>query len=138
MSNTQSNVHGIPDEDIQHLESIARSAVAQIKALTAETKTTEYPYVMHRVIAEAEQMYVDSLIEPWVTNYPDGSPRSPQTVAVLKFFRFAHLHPHLAAVSRPFCVLAVRLADTLPQGPDLTLALRDLLTAKDNAVRSLV
>lgn len=69
---------------------------------------------------------------------PDGSPRHPGTAGVLKHFRFDHLPPHLRDVSRPFAELAYRMADTLPEGPDLTCGLRDLLSAKDNCVRALI
>lgn len=65
-----------------------------------------------------------------------GKPRHPGTSAALKHFRYDHLPAKLQAVSRPFGVLAFDLADSLPEGPDLTCALRDLLSAKDNAVRA--
>ena len=70
------------------------------------------------------------------THKPDGTQRHPSTAAVLKHFRFEHLPPHLQEVSRPCGELALKLADSLPEGPDLTCGLRDLLTAKDNFVRA--
>lgn len=67
---------------------------------------------------------------------PNGTSRHPSTIAVLKHFRFEHLPAHLQEVSRPFGELAEKMADTLPEGPDLTCGLRDLLSAKDNCVRA--
>lgn len=54
---------------------------------------------------------------------------------MLKYFRFAHLPPHLAAVSAPFAELATRMVTELKAGPERTVALRKLLEAKDCAVR---
>lgn len=77
---------------------------------------------------------------------------APPTEHILQFFAYAHLPPHLQAVSKPFCVLAhaivlgdsvpdadkVTLATPLPRNPERTVALRKLLEAKDAAVRALV
>lgn len=71
-----------------------------------------------------------------LTHKPDGTPRHQSVAGVLKHFRFEHLPPHLQAISRPCAELAVAMADTLPENPDLTCGLRDLLTAKDNFVRA--
>lgn len=57
---------------------------------------------------------------------------------MLQFFVYDHLPPHLQAVSKPFCELAERIVDTLPQNPERTVALRKLLEAKDCAVRALL
>ena len=57
---------------------------------------------------------------------------------ILQFFAYAHLPPHLQAVSQPFGDLATRIVDTLPRNPERTVALRKLLEAKDAAVRALV
>jgi hypothetical protein len=70
------------------------------------------------------------------THKADGTPRHPSTAGVLKHFRYAHLPPQLQEISRPFADLAYKMADTLPEGPDLTCGLRDLLSAKDNCVRA--
>ncbi len=62
----------------------------------------------------------------------------PEDVAaepILQFFTFAHLPPHLQAVSQPFGALAVAVM-TLPRNPERTVALRKLLEAKDAAVRA--
>jgi hypothetical protein len=75
----------------------------------------------------------------------------PATEAILRHFRYAHLPAHLQRVSRPFCELAhalaavadvghgyhlEELAATELDGPELTVALRKLLEAKDCAVRA--
>ncbi len=57
---------------------------------------------------------------------------------ILQFFAWAHLPPHLAAVSAPFGELATRIVETLPRNPERTVALRKILEAKDAAVRALV
>lgn len=52
-------------------------------------------------------------------------------------FAFAHLPPHLREVSRGFHDLAKSLVDNPGlSGPELTVALRKLLEAKDSAVRA--
>lgn len=60
------------------------------------------------------------------------------TEHILQFFAYAHLPPHLQAVSVPFCELADQIVATLPRNPERTVALRKLLEAKDAAVRALV
>ena len=60
----------------------------------------------------------------------------PSTAHVLQFFKYDHLPARLQFVSRPFHRLAFDLAYDLPQGPELTVALRKLLEAKDCAVRA--
>lgn len=57
---------------------------------------------------------------------------------MLQFFAYAHLPEHLKEASRPFCVLAERIVETLPSNPERTVALRKLLEAKDCAVRALL
>lgn len=60
----------------------------------------------------------------------------PSAAHVLQFFKYDHLPDRLQSVSRPFHRLAHDLAQGLPQGPELTVALRKLLEAKDCAVRA--
>ncbi len=60
---------------------------------------------------------------------------------ILQFFHYAHLPPHLQAVSKPFCDLAFAIAGEgdgtpLPRNAERTVALRKLLEAKDAAVRA--
>jgi len=61
----------------------------------------------------------------------------PSTAALLKFFEYKHLPNRLQVVSAPFCDLASALAHNADlDGPELTVALRKLLEAKDCAVRA--
>jgi hypothetical protein len=71
---------------------------------------------------------------------------------ILQFFAYAHLPPHLATISRPFCDLAyaivygdndertgtVTSGGPVPRNPERTVALRKLLEAKDAAVRAVL
>lgn len=72
---------------------------------------------------------------------------------ILQFFAFSHLPPKLAAISKPFCELALHIAVgdnvvptpgsestgwPLPPNPERTVALRKLLEAKDAAVRAVL
>jgi hypothetical protein len=56
---------------------------------------------------------------------------------VLKFFAFAHLPERLQDVSKPFAALASKVARLGGDAgnPEVTVALRKLLEAKDAAVR---
>lgn len=56
---------------------------------------------------------------------------------ILQFFAYAHLPPHLQAVSQPFAEMAESLMH-LPRNPERTVALRKLLESKDAAVRALI
>ena len=61
----------------------------------------------------------------------------PATEQVLRYFAYEHLPERLQEVSRPFHRLAHDLTANLGlQGPELTVALRKLLEAKDCAVRA--
>lgn len=55
---------------------------------------------------------------------------------ILRFFEYGQLPVHLQAVSMPFHRLAHRMAEDLPQGPEVSAGLRKLLEAKDCAVRA--
>lgn len=55
---------------------------------------------------------------------------------LLKFFAWAHLPPHLQAISQPFCELACTIVERLPRNAERTVALRKLLEAKDAGVRA--
>lgn len=55
---------------------------------------------------------------------------------LLQFFAYEHLPPHLQVISKPFGELAKTIAETLPENPEKTTALRKLLEAKDCAVRA--
>lgn len=69
---------------------------------------------------------------------PDGEPRNTAVAHILQFMLNPNLPEHLQDISRPFQLLAFDLADTLPSNPELTVALRKLLEAKDAAVRAMV
>lgn len=58
------------------------------------------------------------------------------TEPILQFFRFEHLPPELAEVSRSFHMLATIVEGTLPRNAERAEALRKLLEAKDAAVRA--
>lgn len=55
---------------------------------------------------------------------------------MLQWFAFAHLPPHLQAISRTFAEVAIWMATTLPRNPERTAGLRKLVEAKDCAVRA--
>lgn len=57
---------------------------------------------------------------------------------LMQFFEYAHLPPHLQAVSAPFGELAKKIDTDLPGNPEKTVALRKLLEAKDCAVRAVL
>lgn len=79
-------------------------------------------------------------------NDPASTPTPPEHI--MQFFAYAHLPPHLQAVSKPFCDMARRMVDgevvgdvvtqPLPRNPERTVALRKLLESKDAAVRALL
>ncbi len=55
---------------------------------------------------------------------------------MLQFFKYDHLPEKLQEISKPFCILAYELVQTLEKNPERTAALRKLLEAKDCAVRA--
>lgn len=55
---------------------------------------------------------------------------------ILRYFAYAHLPQHLAAVSQPFAELAQEIDSHLPDGAEKSVALRKLLESKDAAVRA--
>ncbi|OKO87563.1 hypothetical protein AC629_13515 [Bradyrhizobium sp. NAS80.1] len=58
--------------------------------------------------------------------------------ALLQFFAYEHLPPHLKAVSKPFGDMAQKMCVELPRNPESTTATRKLLEAKDCAVRAVL
>jgi len=58
--------------------------------------------------------------------------------SLIQFFNYDHLPDNLKNVSRPFGQLAVLLDEILPANAEKTTALRNLLSAKDNAVRAII
>jgi hypothetical protein len=61
---------------------------------------------------------------------------NPSIAHIMQFFAYTHLPEHLQAVSKPFADLADSLVKDVPSNPELTVALRKLLEAKDAAVRA--
>jgi len=55
---------------------------------------------------------------------------------LLKYFKYDHLPPKLAEVSKFYADLAHEVAHRLPEGPETSVALRKLLESKDAAVRA--
>lgn len=66
----------------------------------------------------------------------DLSGRHPSTQQIARFFEFEHLPEHLRAASEPCAILAEHMIEELPDGPELTFGLRQLLLAKDAFVRA--
>lgn len=62
--------------------------------------------------------------------------RGDSILALLRFFEYGHLPPHLQKVSQPFGDLAQDMAGTLPDCDELEAGLRKLLEAKDCMVRA--
>ncbi|MET9142459.1 hypothetical protein [Streptomyces sp. NPDC004042] len=60
----------------------------------------------------------------------------PTPTPILRYFEFGHLPAPLRTVSAPFSELAHQLVESLPAGPERTVALRKLLESKDAAVRA--
>ena len=59
-----------------------------------------------------------------------------QRPQIMRHFTFAHLPPHLAQVSKPFCELAEQVLGMTAPGAEQSVCLRKLLEAKDAAVRA--
>lgn len=62
---------------------------------------------------------------------------NPSIEHVLKFFAYTHLSPKLQAISMPFFEFAKVVAQSV-DNPEVTVALRKLLEAKDAAVRAVL
>ena len=61
---------------------------------------------------------------------------TPAEEPILQFFEYAHLPAELQEISRPFCVLAAVIVESLPRNAERSVALRKLLESKDAAVRA--
>lgn len=80
--------------------------------------------------------------------HPAGTPeafaaavegRHPGVVSIMRYFAWAHLPPHLQAVSMPLGRTALEMCDNFPDdGPELVAGLRKLLEGKDCFVRCAV
>lgn len=62
--------------------------------------------------------------------------RHPGVRDVARWFQFQHLPEDVQLVSRACCQLAYTMIATLPDSPQLTHGLHDLLRAKDAFVRA--
>lgn len=62
----------------------------------------------------------------------------PSVRHFIPLFAYAHLPPHLQAISKRFHDLAHYMIETLPDNPEKSAGLRKLLEAKDCAVRAFV
>jgi ferritin-like protein len=58
--------------------------------------------------------------------------------ALMQYFSYTHLPPHLQQASEGFARLAHWVDTELPNNPEKTTALRKLLEAKDCAVRAMI
>lgn len=58
--------------------------------------------------------------------------------ALLQFFRYEHLPPHLQEISKRFADLATELEKVLPNNPEKTTAFRKLVESKDCAIRAVL
>lgn len=59
------------------------------------------------------------------------------TAPILRYFEFSHLpRGILRDTSEEFRVLAIKVDNSLPDGPEKSTSLRKLLEAKDAAVRA--
>jgi hypothetical protein len=58
------------------------------------------------------------------------------STTTIKYFAYAHLPPHLQAVSKPIGELAEKMEAELPDGPEKSAGMRKLLEAKDCFVRA--
>ena len=65
-----------------------------------------------------------------------GKDLHPAIEHIIQFFAYEHLPANLQAISKPFHDLAWSLANRVEGNPELTVALRKLLEAKDAAVRA--
>lgn len=76
------------------------------------------------------------MIDACMTIPPAPKPESDAVEPILQFFAYAHLPPHLQAVSMRFYDVAQHVVSSLPRNPERSVALRKLLEAKDAAVRA--
>lgn len=110
---------------------------------SGETKRAVFE-ALNKNHPDAEKILIQTLREKMQAGpgiEADFAPKDETTKPVDRmeqFFRFAHLPPHLQAVSKPFGELAAQMIATLPSNPERTVALRKLLEAKDCAVRALL
>jgi hypothetical protein len=61
---------------------------------------------------------------------------TPEQEPLLQFFATDHLREDLREIVEPFRDLAHRMCVVLPRNPERTTMVRNLMIAKDNAVRA--
>lgn len=74
-----------------------------------------------------------------MSDAPESNPSkidAGRAADVYRFFAYAHLPPHLQAISKPVSDLADEMVRTLPDSAERTAGLRKLLEAKDCFVRA--
>lgn len=62
--------------------------------------------------------------------------KNQAVVAVARYFEYEHLPVHLQDISKQVYLLAETMINSLPDNPQLTLGLNNLLIAKDCFVRA--
>jgi hypothetical protein len=62
----------------------------------------------------------------------------PAVTHVLRFFEYRHFPAYFQEVARPFAELAGRVAEWAPDNQETTVALRDLLSSRDAALRAAI
>lgn len=68
----------------------------------------------------------------------ENTPVTPGEEPIMKYFKYEHLPPYLAAASKQFHDLAWHIAGSTPPSAERSVALRKLLESKDAAVRALI
>lgn len=61
---------------------------------------------------------------------------TPEQEPLLQFFATEHLRDDLRSIVEPFADLANLMVNLLPRNPERTMMVRNILLAKDNAVRA--
>ena len=61
---------------------------------------------------------------------------TPDQEPLLQFFATEHLRDDLKPIVQPFADLADAMCNMLPRNPERTVMVRNLMLAKDNAVRA--
>jgi hypothetical protein len=61
---------------------------------------------------------------------------TPEQEPLLQFFVTEHLRDDLKAIAQPFADFVNMMVDNLPRNPERTAMVRNILLAKDSAVRA--
>lgn len=88
---------------------------------------------MRRIIKKMFSWYDP---KPKQEEKPTNMPRPQQPPYLLQFFAYSHLPPSLQQISAHFHELAHTLSKKMPNNPEMEVALRKLLEAKDCSVRA--